>query len=41
MCRGGQEAWQRAPTGAEMRVMAYLALIKGALGLQYFARSPA
>ena len=41
MCRGGQEAWQRSPTGAEMRVMAYLALIKGALGLQYFARSPA
>ena len=40
-CFGGGEGWQRSPTGAEMRVMAYLALIHGALGLQYFARSPA
>lgn len=38
---GGGEAWQRAPTAAEIRVMAYLSLIHGATGLQYFARSPA
>ena len=40
-CFGGGEAWERAPTGAEMRVMAYLGLIHGAIGLQYFAREPA
>eukprot|EP01052_Picozoa_sp_SAG31_P033001 SAG31_NODE_3677_length_3996_cov_5.686939_3_plen_451_part_00 len=38
---GGGESWQRAPTGAEMRMMAFLALIHGASGVQYFARSPA
>ena len=40
-CFGGGEAWQRSPTAAEMRMMAFLALIHGAVGIQYFARSPA
>lgn len=38
---GGGEAWQRSPTAAELRLMAYLALIKGAIGIQFFARHPA
>jgi hypothetical protein len=37
---GGGEAWQRSPTAAEERLMAYLALVHGAVGLQYFVRAP-
>eukprot|EP01046_Picozoa_sp_COSAG06_P003896 COSAG06_NODE_156_length_21863_cov_29.245405_9_plen_445_part_00 len=38
-CFGGGEAWQRSPTGAEMRLMAYLSLVHGAVGIQYFIRT--
>ena len=35
---GGGEAWQRTPTGIEERLMTYLGLIYGAVGIQYFIR---
>jgi len=37
---GGGEWWKREPSPAEGRVMSYLALIRGAAGLQYFIRDP-
>eukprot|EP00939_MAST-03C_sp_MAST-3C-sp1_P000398 g398.t1 len=36
---GGGEAWRRTPTGAEERLMTYLSVIHGAVGVQYFVRS--
>lgn len=35
---GGNEWWQREPTKQELRAMTYLALAKGATGIQYFVR---
>ena len=35
---GGNEWWRREPTGAEIRVMTYQALVEGAKGIQYFVR---
>ncbi len=37
---GGGEWWRREPSPGEGRVMSYLALIRGAAGLQYFIRDP-
>lgn len=37
---GGGESWERTPTRQEERVMTYLAVINGAVGIQYFIRSP-
>ncbi|MCB9304551.1 MAG: discoidin domain-containing protein [Lewinellaceae bacterium] len=35
---GGGEYWQREPTAAEIRVMTYLGIYEGAMGMQYFIR---
>ncbi len=35
---GGNEHWMREPTASELRAMTYLAIIKGAIGIQYFIR---
>ena len=35
---GGGELWKREPTIPEVRVMTWLAIIKGATGVQYFVR---
>ena len=35
---GGSEWWKREPTKQEIRVMTYLAVLKGARGIQYFIR---
>lgn len=35
---GGGEHWQREPTAAEIRVMTYLGIYEGAMGMQYFIR---
>ncbi|NOY81861.1 MAG: hypothetical protein GXP31_12770 [Kiritimatiellaeota bacterium] len=35
---GGNEWWKREPTPAEERLMTYLAVIRGATGIQYFIR---
>jgi len=37
---GGGEGWKREPSRQEERVMTYLALIRGATGIQYFIRRP-
>jgi hypothetical protein len=36
---GGGELWKREPTIQEIRAMTYLAIIKGATGVQYFVRN--
>lgn len=35
---GGGQYWQREPTAAEIRVMTYLGIYEGAMGMQYFIR---
>ena len=35
---GGNEWWKREPTRQEIRAMSYLAILRGATGLQYFIR---
>jgi hypothetical protein len=35
---GGSESWSREPTGQEMRIMTYLGLYEGAMGIKYFIR---
>ncbi|SFW79860.1 carbohydrate binding domain-containing protein [Chitinophaga sancti] len=37
---GGQEMWNREPTGAEIRLMTYMGLIGGAKGIQYYVHAP-
>ena len=37
---GGGESWERNPSRQEERIMTYLAVINGAVGIQYFIRSP-
>lgn len=37
---GGQEMWNREPTGAEIRLMTYMGLIGGARGIQYYVHAP-
>ncbi|CAI8052798.1 hypothetical protein GBAR_LOCUS28892 [Geodia barretti] len=37
---GGGEIWERQPTPAEERAMTYIAMLTGAIGIQYFVRSP-
>lgn len=37
---GGGEWWERNPSRQEERVMTYLAVINGAVGIQYFIRVP-
>jgi len=36
---GGGEGWARTPTAAEERIMTYLGIIHGAVGVQYFVRN--
>ena len=36
---GGGEFWQREPTGPEIRVMTWLGIQEGAMGIQYFIRN--
>lgn len=35
---GGNEWWQREPTGKELRAMTWLSILNGATGVQYFIR---
>lgn len=37
---GGQEMWNREPTGPEIRLMTYMGLIGGAKGIQYYVHAP-
>jgi hypothetical protein len=37
---GGGEIWEREPTPGEERAMTYIAMLMGAIGIQYFVRSP-
>jgi hypothetical protein len=36
---GGGEWWQREPTKQELRAMTYMAMVNGAMGIQYFIRN--
>ena len=36
---GGGEGWARTPTAAEERIMTFLSVIYGAVGIQYFVRN--
>lgn len=35
---GGSEPWSREPTGQEIRIMTYMGLYEGAMGIKYFIR---